>query len=214
MNLNHFEVKKTGLLFFDMLNGFYHLAAESTRVRMKPVVEHAVLLMRAAREAGIPIFFAKGNHPPDMTTSKISLTDTDNSLTPWPNGVVTKRRQPAIAGEPSSEVIPELDPRPDDTTIPKYRWSAFFHTHLDIVMRARELDTLIISGGSTDVGVASTIFSAKDLDYHLIIVRDACGTSHKQEVHDMLMNSQHLLAQVLSRHDGVDNLIDYPSTLM
>ena len=54
-------------------------------------------------------------------------------------------------------------------------------------MRARGIDTVIISGGSTDVGVASTVFSARDMDYNTIVVSDACGTSHDRRAHDFLM---------------------------
>jgi nicotinamidase-related amidase len=45
-------------------------------------------------------------------------------------------------------------------------------------LRARGIDTLIVSGGSVDVGVAATAYAARDLDYNLIIVRDACSNSY------------------------------------
>jgi nicotinamidase-related amidase len=92
-----------------------------------------------------------------------------------------------IGGDQSSEVIPELDPQPDDYYIPKYRWSAFYQTSLDLSLRSRGIDTAIISGGSTDVGVASTVFSGRDMDYNIIIASDACATSHDQRAHDTLM---------------------------
>lgn len=188
MNLNEIDVKKTALLFFDMLNGYYHEAGDEAKRRMEPVVDNAVRLMRAARETGMPIFFARANHRPDSATSAVLLTDTDNGLKPWPGGVVTKRRLPAIGGESSSAVIPELDPRPDDYYIPKYRWSAFYQTYFDLALRARALDTVVISGGATDIGVASTVFSARDRDYNLIIVRDACTSGQSREIHDIFMD--------------------------
>ena len=187
MNVNDFETKKAAILFFDILNGYYHSGDSAAQARMKPWVDNAVRLMKAGRAAGIPIFFAKGNHRPDNTTSASILTDTNNSLQPWPNGEVTKGKMHVFAGDKSSDVIPELDPRPDDYYIPKYRWSAFFQTYLDLALRSRGLDTIIVSGGSTDVCVTSTVYSGRDLDYNMIIVRDACGTSHDQRAHDMLM---------------------------
>lgn len=187
MNVNHFDAKKTAILFFDILNGYYHSGDSAAEARMKPWVDNAVRLMRAGRGAGIPIFFAKGNHRPDNATSALMLTDTNNSLKPWPEGEVSKGKMHVFAGDKSSDVIPELDPKPDDYYIPKYRWSAFFQTYLDLALRSRGLDTIIISGGSTDVGVTSTVYSGRDLDYNMIIVRDACGTSHDPRAHDMLM---------------------------
>ena len=187
MNVNHFEVKKTAMLFFDILNG-YMPSAESGQPRvLKPWIENAVRLGKAARAAGLPVFFAKGNHRPDNATTALLLTDTNNSLTPWPNGEVTKTKMHVIAGDRSSDVLADLEPNPDDYYVVKYRWSAFYQTYLDLALRTRGIDTVIISGGSTDVGVASTLYSARDLDYNMIVASDACGTSHDQRAHDMLM---------------------------
>lgn len=187
MGLNDIELKKTAILFFDILNGYYHKAEPAAKARMKPMVDSATRLMKAGRDAKIPIFFAKGNHRPDGATSAVLLTDADNRLQPWPNGEVKKGKMPVIAGDTSSDVIPELDPRSDDYYIPKYRWSAFFQTYLDLALRAHGIDTVIISGGSTDVGIASTVFSGRDMDYNMIVVSDACATSHDQRAHDLLM---------------------------
>jgi ureidoacrylate peracid hydrolase len=49
-------------------------------------------------------------------------------------------------------------------------------------LRSRGIDTLIISGGAVDVGVASTAYAARDLDYNVIIVRDACSNSHEDSM--------------------------------
>lgn len=187
MTLGEIEIKKTAILFFDLLNGYSSTAKGAAKAKKKLMVDNAVRLMKAGRETGIPIFFAKGNHRADLATSALILTDTNNSLNPWPDGVVTKGRMHVTGGDPSSDVIPELDPQPDDYYIPKFRWSAFYQTSLDLSLRTRGIDTVIISGGSTDVGVASTVFSGRDMDYNIIVVSDACATSHDQRAHDTLM---------------------------
>ena len=187
MNVNHFDLKKTGLLFFDILNGYIPEAEPGKPRLLKPWIQNAVRLGKAGRAAGLPVFFAKGNHRPDNATTALILTDTNNSLTPWPNGEVVKGKMHVIAGDKSSEVLAELEPKPEDYYIVKYRWSAFFQTYLDLALRTRGIDAIIVSGGSTDVGVASTLYSGRDLDYNMIVVSDACGTSHDQRAHDTLM---------------------------
>ena len=122
MDLNHFDVKRTGLLFFDILNGYYHQAGTEAKARKKPMVENAVRLMRAARQAPLPIFFAKGNHRADYATVGFILTDTKLDLKAWPNGEVAGETPVAVQGNSGSDVIPELDPQPNDYDIPKYRW--------------------------------------------------------------------------------------------
>ena len=187
MNVNHFELKQTAMLFFDILNGYVPEPEPGKPRVLKPWIQNAVRLGRAARAARLPIFFAKGNHRPDNATTALLLTDTNNSLTPWPNGEVTKTKMHVIAGDKSSDVLADLEPHADDYYIVKYRWSAFHQTYLDLALRTRGIDTIIISGGSTDVGVTSTLYSARDLDYNMIVASDACGTSHDQRAHDMLM---------------------------
>ncbi len=204
MGLNDIELKRTAILFFDILNGYYHAAEGAAKARMKPMVDNAVLLMRAGREAGIPIFFAKGNHRADNATSALILTDTDMALKPWPDGAVKRGKMRVIGGDPSSEVIPELDPRPGDYYVPKYRWSAFHQTYLDLALRARGIDTIIISGGSTDVGIGATVFSGRDMDYNMIVVRDACASSHDQRAHDVLMD---LIFPRMSRVRTTDQIL-------
>jgi ureidoacrylate peracid hydrolase len=189
MNLNEIEIKKTGLLFFDILNGYYHEAGEAAKQRKKPMVDNAVLLMKAARASGIPIYFAKGSHREDEGTSVLLLTDTNIPLKPWPGGVPTLVKPAAIEGQSGAEVIPELEPRPTDYHLPKHRWSAFYQTYLDLALRAAKIDTIIISGGSTDVGIAATVFAGRDMDYNMIVVRDACATNHDQRAHDILMDA-------------------------
>ena len=204
MNVNHFDPRKTAMLFFDILNGYVPQAEPGKPRMLKPWIQNAVRLGKAARAARLPVFFAKGNHRPDNATTALLLTDTNNSLTPWPNGEVTKTKMHVIAGDKSSDVLAELEPQADDYYIVKYRWSAFHQTYLDLALRTRGIDTVIISGGSTDVGVTSTLYSGRDLDYNMIVASDACGTSHDQRAHDTLME---LVFPRMSRVRTTDQVI-------
>jgi ureidoacrylate peracid hydrolase len=178
MNINVLDVRKTALLFFDMLNVYYHGAPEETKKRMKPVVDNAVRLRDAARRASIPIFYAMANHRPNGEIRSLVLTDTDMRLRPWPYGECNPSVHGATEGSWEQKVIEELKPAPEDYIIPKYRWSTFHETYFDLALRARGIDTIIISGGAVDVGVASTVYAARDLDYNVIVVQDACSNSH------------------------------------
>ena len=65
MNIHQIDNKKTAILFFDMLNVYYHGAPDETKKKMKPVVDNAVRLMNGARQAGMLIYYALANHRPD-----------------------------------------------------------------------------------------------------------------------------------------------------
>jgi len=182
MNVNELDTQKTGLLFFDLLNVYYRGAPEETQKRMKPAVDNAVRLMDGARKAPIPIFYAMANHRQDGQIRSMIVTDTDMRLRPWPNGQCNPTVHGATEGSWAQKVIEEIAPRPEDTIIPKYRWSTFHQTYFDLALRSRGIDTIIISGGAVDVGVASTVYAARDLDYNVIVVRDACSNSHEDSM--------------------------------
>lgn len=185
MDTEKLDPQRTALLFFDFLNGHVKKNDPATAERYRPVLANAVKLLNAARQNKMVVAYAAANHRADNATSAHLITDTDNRLHPVPRD---KPFKPVVAGGTwEAEVIDELKPLPEDYIIPKYRWSAFYQTYLDLALRNRGIDTIIISGGSTDVGVASTAFSARDMDYNLVIVRDAC-TSPEQDNHDQLMN--------------------------
>lgn len=204
MRLDEMDPAKSAILFFDVLNGYFHGGENPMSEVKRRMVDNAVRLMKAGRAASVPIFFAKVNHRSDGATSAQLRTDTDNALKPWPNGVVTETRARVSGDDESSDPIPELEPQPGDYFIPKYRWNAFFQTALDLSLRSREIDTVIISGGSSEIGLTATIFGGRDLDYNMIVVRDACASFHNQRAHDTLME---LVFPRMSRVRTTDQVI-------
>ena len=180
------EPARTALLFFDMLNGHVKKNDPATKARYAPVIACAVRLLEAVRRAGVVVMYAAAHHRPDNATSAHLVTDTDNRLRPIPPGAPREVKPVVAAGTWEAQVIDELKPQRQDYMIPKFRWSAFHQTYLDLALRNRNIDTLLISGGSTDVGVASTAYAARDMDYNLVVVSDAC-TSPEQDNHEQFM---------------------------
>jgi nicotinamidase-related amidase len=166
----------TGLVLFDALNGYLHPAEDPAKVAF--LNKHNILpnlqrLLAGARQAGLTTFYPAGAHAPDGSDSVDRLTDTDMDL--GHGGGAEKPIRPHFyAGSKDAEIAPELAPVKGDVVVPKQRWSSFFQTNLDLQLRVRGIDTIVIAGGSTDVGIASTVFAARDLDYAIVVARDAC----------------------------------------
>ncbi|HEY1704428.1 MAG TPA: cysteine hydrolase [Trebonia sp.] len=176
---------RSALLFFDMLNGHIKTDDGQIKDRYVSVIPNAVRILEAARSAGLLIAYAAANHRADNGTTATTLRDADNRLNPVRSGTFA---EPLVRGGTwHCEIVSELAPRPADYLIPKYRWSAFHQTYLDLALRTRGIGTVILCGGSTDVGVASTAYAARDLDYNLVIARDAC-TSPEMDNHEQFMN--------------------------
>ena len=186
MSANELNPVKTALLFFDMLNGHIKKGDQSTTARYAPVIAASTILLAAARQQRMMICYASANHRGDNATTAQTIRDTDGRLRPIAPDTESNFKPIIAGGTWEAQVIDELAPASEDYLIPKYRWSAFYQTYLDLALRTRGIDTLIIAGGSTDVGVASTAFAARDMDYHLVIASDAC-TSPEQDNHDQFM---------------------------
>jgi ureidoacrylate peracid hydrolase len=179
---------RAALLFFDTLNyGFADPPAEY-RPRLEAVKASWVRLASAARAHGVPVCFAKADHRADGADIAERYTDANHDMEPWPDPEVRRRPHTAnTAGSWGAQVIDELAPQPEDYVIPKHRWSAFFQTHLELSLRSRGADVLILAGGATEIGIASTAYAARDLDFDLVIVRDGT-TSRRQHVHELLVD--------------------------
>jgi ureidoacrylate peracid hydrolase len=182
---NILHPSRTALLFFDMLNG--HVKKDDAALgRYRPVIAAAVELLAAARAYEMMVAYACANHRPDNATSAHIIRDSDNRLRPLSVEELESGGPLIAAGTWEAQIIDELAPRALDYLIPKYRWSAFHQTCLDLALRTRGVDTILISGGSTDVGVASTAYAARDMDYNTVIVSDAC-TSPERDNHEQMM---------------------------
>ena len=171
----HLSAGNTGLVLFDALNGYLH---PDNPAKVQFLAERNILgnlqrLLAGARKVGMTVFYPSGQHAPEGADSVDRLTDTDMDL--MPGGDAEKPIRPHFyAGSRDAQIAPELTPAKGDVMVTKQRWSSFYQTNLDLQLRARGLGTIVIAGGSTDVGIASTVFAARDLDYGIVVVRDAC----------------------------------------
>lgn len=79
-----------------------------------------------------------------------------------------------VEGAPGTEIHPEIAPRPGEVVVTKKRASAFSGSDLDLVLRARGVDSLVLTGIATSAVVLSTLCQANDLDLGLTVLSDAC----------------------------------------
>ncbi|MER6981689.1 cysteine hydrolase family protein [Streptomyces carpinensis] len=90
-----------------------------------------------------------------------------------------------VEGDTGTEIHPEIAPRPDDVVVTKRRASAFSGSDLDVVLRARGIDSLVLTGIATSAVVLHTLCHANDLDFGLTVLPDAC-LDLDPEVHRVL----------------------------
>jgi nicotinamidase-related amidase len=200
--------RSSGLVLFDALNGYLHPndAAKRAFLAERKVIENLKLLLDGAHKVGMTVFYPSGAHAADDVDSVDRLTDTDMDLRE--GGGRDKPIRPHFHhGSKDAEIAPELAPAEGDVVVPKQRWSSFYQTNLDLQFRVREIGTIIIAGGSTDVGIASTVFAARDLDYGIVVVRDACYSTRGPN-HDFFMDRVFpRMARVMTAEQAVSLMI-------
>jgi nicotinamidase-related amidase len=92
------------------------------------------------------------------------------------------------AGDPAAAIHPALAPRKDEIVVTKHRVSAFAGTDLDMILRANDIDTLLLTGIATSGVVLSTLRHAADADYRLMVVQDCCSDKD-ESAHRVLMQN-------------------------
>jgi ureidoacrylate peracid hydrolase len=157
------------------LNGYLHpLNPEKVKfLAERNILPNMQRLLAGAREIGTTSFYPSGSHASDDSDTVERLTDTDmdlNSHKPGGKPIAP----PFHKDSKTSEIAPELAPAAGDVVVPKHRWSSFYQTDLDLHFRVRGIETMIICGGSTDVGIASTVYAARDMDYGIVVISDCC----------------------------------------
>ena len=199
----------TALLFFDTLNGALHPddSGAPATIAASGYIERLVKIERASRAAGISIFYTVPEQRQDGKEWGLTVIGDPPRVTYF-RGVNYK-------GSKFATIIPEIAPQPDDYMIAKHRWSAFFQTCLELSLRTAGLDTIMLAGGSTHVGIASTAYSARDHDFNVIILSDAVRSrppDGDQITNDLLRKVFPRMARVLTVDEAVSKFIPCTET--
>jgi ureidoacrylate peracid hydrolase len=176
------DPERTAVLVVDMQNdfgavgGMFHRAGIDIS-GITSAVSATRGVLDAAREVGIPIVYLRMEHEPDL--SDTGPTDGPHWIKHSPNGVgdtVTapdgSRSRILVRGTWNSEIVEELSPEPGDRVVSKHRYSGFFETELDEVLRGLGATHLLVTGCTTSVCVESTVRDAMFRDYHCIVLED------------------------------------------
>jgi len=156
----------TALVVIDLQRGI--VAAPTAPRPGNEVVAHAAAVAAALRAAGGTVILVHVTPSADSRDALRPQTDT-----------------PALARGPRTadwaEIVPELGPKPGDVVIAKRQWGAFYGTELDLQLRRRGIDTILLAGISTNAGVESTARDAYERGYEQVFVEDAMAARSPDE---------------------------------
>ena len=141
-------------------------------------MDRAPELVAAARAAGVPVIFFQEAHRRDLVDFGRELDGAEGIH--------------LLEGDPGTEISPMLDVRPDDYVIRKRRYSCFFGTELEILLKGLRAETLFLIGGHTDVCVHYTFVDGHQHDYFCRVVED-CVAGSSLEAHEASLRAMEYL---------------------
>jgi nicotinamidase-related amidase len=151
------DAKTTALVVIDLQRG----------IAMIPTVPHSNDEVRARSQQLADAFRSHG--------ALVVLVHVD----PGPGGIlfprpITDVQRPALGGSPDfAEIVPEMGPKPGDVVVTKHHPCAFNGTDLDIQLRRRGIQTIVLCGIATNVGVEATARVGFEYGYNLVFADDA-----------------------------------------
>jgi len=147
----------TALVLIDLQNGV--LAAPGTPHPTSDVLARAVELADAFRAQNLPVVLVRVTFAPDGADRAPGRNDADRQAFTPPAGW--------------DVIVDDLAGHPEDITVTKRNWGAFYGTDLDLHLRRRGVTQIVLAGVATSIGVESTARAAHEHGYHLTLVTDA-----------------------------------------
>jgi nicotinamidase-related amidase len=187
-----FNKTTTALVVIDLQKGITAMPAQPNET--KDVIANAAKLAEAFRKNQMPVFLVKVSSSSDSKDRLTPITDGDNN---W-----GKMKMP----DDWNEIVPELGPKENDLLITKKQWGAFYGTDLDLQLRRRKIETIILCGISTNIGVESTARFAFEYGYQQIFVEDAMSSRSAAEHEHTIQNTFPKMGRVRKTRDILASL--------
>jgi nicotinamidase-related amidase len=159
------NIGKTAIVVIDLQKGITIFPVEP--YSSKTVIDNTARLLKVSREKGIPVFLVHVTRSSDLKDSLHPVSETSFKISQFDSTW--------------SEFVPELNIQPNDFLITKHQWGAFYGTELDLQLRRRGIDTIILCGIATNFGVESTARFAYEYGFNQIFVYDAMAARSKEE---------------------------------
>jgi biuret amidohydrolase len=180
------DTERTALLIIDMQRDFlepggFGAALGNDVSRLKAAVGPCADVLAAARRAGVLVIHTREGHRPDLSDAPaIKLERGDPALR---IGALGPMGRILVRGEPGHDIIPELYPAAGEPVIDKPGKGAFYQTDLELMLRNRGVETLLVCGVTTEVCVNTTVREANDRGLRCIVLADCCA-SYFPEFHE------------------------------
>ena len=191
--------RRTALLVYDMQVGII------SQIQGGPALVARVKgLLEIVRGAGLRVFFSRHMSLPKEASGVFQL----RTAMAWQRVSTVADVKPWFLREsPGFQLVPELDPLPSEVIFDKITMSAFEGTPLDIALRDCGINSFIIVGVATEIGIEPTVRHGADLGYIPIVVTDACGAGHPEAADRALANMRFMGDAIVTDIQTMTNVL-------
>jgi ureidoacrylate peracid hydrolase len=164
--VEHIEPSTTAMIVVDMQNDFVAPGAPMQSPAGLAMVPHLQRALACCREHGIPVIYTAHVHRPNGCDLGLLR-----------HAPPIARRDALVAGSAGAAIFPEIAPHDDEIVITKHRFSAFYGTDLEIILRGLGVTTVVITGVTTENCCHATARDAFFRDFRVVFLADATATS-------------------------------------
>jgi nicotinamidase-related amidase len=162
-----------------------------------PMIPRLARLLTAARTAGVLIIYIKMTVLPGRRSDSPAQLRFNMRLH-LPSHPTSEPLLYTVEGTPGQEIIPELAPAAGDLIVQKYRSSGFWGTNLDMLLRSNAIETVIMTGCTTEGCVESTARDALFNDYYVVLPEDCVASDDPRQHEASLFLMRHRFDVVTS----------------
>lgn len=189
---------KQALLIIDMQNGFLQPQSPLCIRGALATVPACARVISACRAAGVPVIFINRAYRADGSDVELTRRQV------WARG--GKPLTPGSTGPLSVENPPEFGRASGDYEIIKPRYSAFFQTPLDLLLRRLGVDTVVLTGTTTPNCIRTTCYDAISLDYQVVVLEDCCSSNTEAIQQANMLDMGNVGAEVCSAAEFLETL--------
>ena len=180
-------MSRTALILVDVINDFFHPDGSNYHAEYLPILENIKFVLSQARWYNLMIVHATEEHipgHPDFEWRKLPEHNLKDSF--------------------SASIVTDIPVEIGEYHVTKRRYSAFFATDLDLILRERGIEKVFLVGVKTHVCVRATAQDAFAYGYDVYVIEEAVGSNHEHLHYASLEDIDRYMGQVISMNQAFE----------
>jgi len=179
---------RTAFLLIDVIQDFFHPEGQNYHAEYDPILKVILIMLDAARKAGMMVVHVREDHPPHHTM----------------DFEFEKLPQHCFSGSSAVEWAEGIRVLENEYVVTKRRYSAFFETDLNLLLREAGITQVMVVGVKTHVCIRATVQDAFGWGYRPIVIREAVGSNYHHLHEASLEDIERYMGTVITMKNAIE----------